>query len=216
MRRLCAISILLLIIIMPANSQSFGSDGSMLRRGLISGQSSENARLDLQVGTNFSSYSSGMSRFGSYISPHLQYQVNPALTIVAGGSFSFSQYNEPTSLLVQNSMSQGLNRPTDYSVYMSGSYKVNENLMMTGTVYNDQGNIPSILMNRGEVNNGLNPALTSYSSHGMSMGIQYRVSETVQFGARVGVNRTDNPYHLYSPFSTPSRSRRYGSMFHPY
>ncbi len=169
-----------------------------------------NTRLSVEMGTGFTSLSTGGSIFGNYISPHLEYDVSPSFTIIAGGSFSFNQYNNmPQSLVVNNNTNYSQQGLTDHSLFMSGRYMINENLFMTGTVYREQGHMPTMLMNRG---------VLDYSNQGMSMGVEYRVSNNIRFGAEVGVNRTNNPYHYFSPFTDPFHNRpgRSRHRMHPF
>ena len=203
-----ALSIYLLLFFLlasfPVSSQNLFNNGATTRgAGWLTGQLPENARFNIEFGTSFSSFSSGTSMLGNYISPQLQYDLSPSFSIIAGGKFSFNQYgNLPKSVVVHNNsapVQQGL---TDYSMFMSGRYMINDNLFMTGTVYSDQGHMPMLMMNQGGVD---------YNSQGMSMGIEYRVSDNVHFGAEVGVNRTNNPYQYLSPFSDPFGNRHRSS-----
>ena len=198
--RLIYILIALSLITLPGFTQGLFNTGSARGAGWLSGQLPENARFNLELGTGFSSFSSGASMLGSYISPRLEYDLSPSFTIIAGGSFGFNQYsNLPQSLVVNNSagpVQQG--GMTDYSLFMSGRYMINDNLFMTGSVYREQGQLPPLMMNRGAMD---------YTSQGMSMGLEYRITDNLHFGAEVGVRRSDNPYHFYSPFSDPFNSR---------
>ncbi len=204
-KRLLYLILALLLTTMPAISQGLYGTGSAKGAGWLSGQLPENSRFNLELGTGFSSFSSGASMFGNYIAPRFEYDLNPSLTIIAGGNFSFNQYNNAQQSLVVNSnaspVQQGL---TDYSMFMSGRYMINDNLFMTGTVYSEQGHIPPLFMNQG---------IMDYSNRGMSMGLEYKISENFRFGAEFGVNRTNNPYQFYSPFSNPFNSR-YGRSGH--
>lgn len=195
---------------LQAYSQILPGSGSARGAGLLSGQLPANTRLNLEVGTGFSSFSNGAGMFGSYVSPVLQFDVSPSFSVVTGGRFSFNQYsNLPQPLVVHSNVAPVRQGPTDYSIFMSGRYLINENLIMTGTVFKDQGYLPMLFMDRGGMD---------YSSSGMSMGLEYRISNNLSFGAEVGMTRTNNPYHFYSPFSDPFGSRqgrsRYG--FSPY
>ena len=191
-------------------SQILPGSGSARGAGMLSGQLPANTRLNLEVGTSFSSFSSGGNMFGNYVSPQLQLDISPSFSIVTGGRFSFNQYNNLLQpVVVHSSVAPVRQGPSDYSIFMSGRYMINENLIMTGTVYKDQGYLPMLFMNRGGM---------EYDSRGMSMGLEYRITDNLRFGAEIGMTRTNNPYHFYSPFSDPFGSRqgrsRYG--FSPY
>lgn len=187
------------------HSQGLFSPGSARGAGWLTGQLPENASFNLTVGTNFSSFSSGTNMLSNYISPQLQYDLSPSLSIIAGGSFSINQYgNLPQSVVVHDNVApvqQGLN---DHSLFMSGRYMINDKLFMTGTVYSEQGHMPVNLMNQGIMN---------FSNQGMSMGIEYRMNDNLHFGAELGVNRSDNPYQHLSPFSDPFGNRHRGSRY---
>lgn len=209
-KRLLYLILALSLTTMPAISQGLYGTSTTKGTGWLSRQLPDNSRFNLELGTGFSSFSSGASMFGNYIAPSFEYDLNPSLTIIAGGNFSFNQYNNMQQSLVVSSntspVQQGL---TDYSMYMSGRYMINDNLLMTGSVYSEQGNLPPLFMNQG---------VMDYSSRGMSMGLEYKISDNLRFGAEFGVNRTNNPYQLYSPFSSPYNSRygRSGHRFSPF
>jgi hypothetical protein len=198
--RLLFILTALLLISFPGFTQGLSGNGNGNARGAgwLSGQLPYNARFNLEVGTSFSSFSPGTSMYGNYIAPRLEYDLSPSFTVIAGGSFSFNQYNNlPQSLVVTNNSAlirQGL---TDHSLYLSGRYMFNQNLFMTGTVYSDKLHLPMLM----------NPGVLDYSIQGMTMGIGYRINNNISFGAEIGVNRTNNPFQLYTPFSDPMNNR---------
>ncbi len=203
----------------PVFAQGLLNNNTTRGAGMLSGSLPENARFSLELGTGFTSFSSG-SMLGSYISPTLEFDVNPSLTIIAGGSFSFNQYNNLQQRSVVNTNRMDINAPmqqgmTDYSMFVSGRYALSENLTMTGTVYREEGQLPLFMSNPGLMGLRSNQGLMDYQNHGMSMGLQYRISDNLHFGAEVGVNRTNNPYQLYSPFSDPFRHNRRHRAF-PY
>jgi hypothetical protein len=177
--------------------------------GWLTGQlPDKNTRFSLEMGTGFSSFSSGGSMLGNYIAPRFEYDLTPSFTIIAGGSFSVNQYNNlPQPLVTNNNMNnvrplqQGL---SGHSLFVEGRYMVNENLFMTGSLYSDQGQIPLSMVN---------PEIFGYNTQGMTMGIEYRISKNLHFGAGVGVNRSNNPYQFYSPFADPF-SNRHGRSRH--
>jgi hypothetical protein len=80
------------------------------------------------MGTGFSSFSSGTSMLGNYISPRFEYDVNSCPHNSCRGSFSFNRYNNlPVHSVVENSLPmQGM---TDHSLFVSGRYLLSENLV---------------------------------------------------------------------------------------
>lgn len=202
--RIISFSLAILLISFQGISQGLFNNGSARGAGLLSGQLPDNARFSLELGTGFSSFSSGAGMMENYISPTVEFDVSPSFTLVAGGSFSFNQYsNLPQSVVVNNNSISSRQGMTDHSLFVAGKYMISENLFMTGTVYREEGNLPMLMMNPGNMNHGI----MDYKNQGMSMGIQYRISDNLHFGAEVGVNRTNNPYQFYSPFSGPFGNR---------
>lgn len=198
MKRILTIITLLLVFSLTSIqvfSQNMFNTGSSRGAGWLTGKLPENASFNLEVGTSFNSFSSGTSMLNNYFSPQLKYDLSSSLSIIAGGSFVLSQYgNLPKSIVVHGNaanMQQGF---SDYSLFMSGRYTIKDNLFMTGTVYREQGHLPINTMNQG---------VQDYNSHGMSMGIEYRLSNNIHFGAEVGINKSDNPFFYSSPFSDP-------------
>jgi hypothetical protein len=207
--RIVILMVTLSLISFSGFTQSLMNQGATRGAGWLSGQlPDKNARFSLEMGTGFSSFSSGASMFGNYISPSLEYDLSPSFTIIAGGSFSFNQFNNMPQPLVMNTninntrpLQKGL---SGHSLFMSGRYMINENLFMTGTVYSDQGQIPLLMSS---------PEIFGYKSQGMSMGLEYRISNNLHFGAEVGINRSNNPYHFNSPFSDPFNNRHNRSRY---
>jgi hypothetical protein len=193
----------LILISSSAFSQGLLNQGAPRGAGWLSGNLPDNSRFSLEVGTGFSAFSSGTTMLGNYVSPRFEYDLNPSLTIIAGGTFSFNQYNNQQLPLALNNntnntrpVQQGL---SNHSMFVSGRYTINDNLFLTGTMYREQGQLPYSLMSQ---------ELSGYNSQGMSMGIEYRISNSLRFGAEVGINRTNNPYHHYSPFSNTFTNRQ--------
>jgi hypothetical protein len=205
-RKICFL-LALLLVTLPGMTQGLLNTGNARGAGLLSGKLPQDSRFSLEMGTGFTSFGSGTTMLGNYVSPRFEYNVNPALTIVAGGSFSFNRYNNlPGQSLVENSLTmQGM---TDHSLFVSGRYLMNENLVITGTVYREEGNLPVFSMSQAMMNRGAhNQGFMEYRNHGMSMGFEYRITDNFHFGAEIGINRSNNPYSLYSPFADPFRHR---------
>ncbi len=218
--------IALWLISAAAVSQGLSATGNARGAGLLSGNLPENSRFGLEMGTSFTSFSSGGGMTGSYISPLFEYDLNPSFTIITGGTIAFNRYSDmPQPLVMNNNMPHAHQQgPTDYSMFMSGRYMVNDNLAVTGTVFREEGQLPLLMMMNpslgGYGSQGMmNPAMGEYRSHGMVMGLEYKITENLRFGAEVGMNRTNNPYHLWAPYSDPFGNRRYNrtrNMFSPF
>jgi hypothetical protein len=199
----------LILISFSSSSQGLMSQGTPRGVGWLSGNLPDNnSRFSLEAGTGFSSFSSGTTMLGNYVSPRFEYDLSPSLTITAGGTLSFNQYNNLPQPMALNNNTNNV-RPvqqgfSSHSLFVSGRYIINDNLFMTGTMYREQGQLPLSLMS---------PEISGYNSHGMSMGIEYRISNNLHFGAEVGINRTNNPYHYYSPFSNSFNNRHGRSRY---
>jgi hypothetical protein len=203
----------LLLVTIPGMPQGLFNSGPARGAGLLSGNLPRDSRFSLEMGTGFSSFSSGTTMLGNYISPRFEYDVNSALTIVAGGSFSFNRYNNlPSGSLVENSLPmQGM---TDHSLFVSGRYLLSENLVITGSLYREEGHLPVFSMSQAMMNRGAhNQGFMEYRNHGMTMGFEYRITDNFHFGAQIGVNRGNNPYSLYSPYADPFRQRSRNPFF---
>jgi len=214
MRTRAIIILSLLLISCSSFSQGLVNPyGNTRGAGWLSGRLPDNARFNLELGTSFSSFGAGAGLLRNYVSPVLQYDFSPSFAIITGGTFSSNHYNNlPQSVVVHGNTMPGVQPLNDYSLFMTGVYRLSDNFYMTGTVYRDQGNLPIMMQSTGMT--WLNRGLGSYTNEGMSMGFGYRVSEKFRFGAEIGVNRTNNPYSIYSPFSDPFNSRQYRSRHH--
>ena len=214
MKTRAIIFISLLLISYSSFSQGLlNPSGNAGGAGWLSGRLPQNTRFNLELGTSFRSFGAGAGLLRNYVSPVLQYDLSPSFTLIAGGTFSSNHFNNlPQSIVVHENTMPGRQPLNDHSLFMTGVYMLSDNFFMTGTVYREQGNLPIMMQNSGLTY--LNRGLGSYTNEGMSMGFGYRVSEKFRFGAEIGVNRTNNPYSIYSPFSDPFNSRHYRSRHH--
>ena len=158
-------------------------------------------RVSVEVGATFGSSTYYGSYFGTYVAPHLSYDISPRFTLSGGISLA-SYYGIGNNGLEYSGMNMypGYGMPMT-SVYVEGAYKLTDNLMVYGAVHQqiDLLNVP------GQTQNN-----TNYNFNGTSarMGFKYKVSDNVFIQGEVGISNQPyyNPYfggYRPDPFSTP-------------
>jgi len=155
-----------------------------------------NPDFNLTIGSGISTYPGGSVSLNSYIAPSMSYYVNTNLKIDIGGVFSNT--NSPTpSIFPSEQSNNNFNRPSYYSIYAHGMYRIGERLMITGSVIQEKSDVPGpkpVYNYLG--NNSTNLMERSFKS--FSMGFNYKISDYLNIGAEVRVSDGFNPY--YSPY----------------
>ncbi len=177
--------VLITLITLPVFSQGGA-------QGLISPdtellKANPDIRFGLQAGTSFSSFGSGFSMFSNQVSPYLQYQINPKLSLEIGTTFS--NYNTGNNPVFSLSGTHSGTSFTGISGYALGRYQASERLSFTGSVYRHSSVMPALT---------LNPGAFEFLNQGMSMGFDYKISDRFSFGAGIQLNYTYAPWGTYS------------------
>ncbi len=193
MRKIAATIVsLFFLTVLPVMSQG-GSSGFSLMPGTGSFLSDENLNTSLRMGTGVTLFGGGNSMVTSYISPSMSYKFDSGFTLHLGGTFASDNFGGmPRSVVLRDGSTDNVSSAGSYSLYAAGSWKVNENLTVSGMMFHEEGYIP-VHQPR------LNPAL-GYTMQGASMKLDYSINERLHFGAGITVKQGNSPY--YSPFGT--------------
>ena len=125
--------------------------------------------------------------FGTYISPQLNYRLNPKFTLSTGmtitrtfGSPHFYSsadgvYGYPSSNLTQTFL------------YASGAYQLNKRLVLSGTVYKEI----NLLDQQSSITNK-----NTADYHVMIMGVDYKIGNNVFIQGQIEIS--NNPYSRHS------------------
>lgn len=154
-------------------------------------QSPLNVSINTGVGV-FNSFENN-SGFYTFLNPNLSYQLTQKFTIQTsftyfqGSNFPVLNYNlESNDVDIQNQdLAFGL-------FAVSGSYMVNPKLIVSGGVWKRTS------MNPAFSNEKLNSHAVDLEADGVTIGINYKVSDKVQFNAVIDYSRGGNNYLPYN------------------
>jgi hypothetical protein len=188
--------VILLMAVLSANAQEFGSNvlSTPLKKETDK-QDTQKFKPDIRVtlGTSFSSYGPGFNTFGTFIAPEISMPVTEKFSIQVGMGYSSLFYNQPEETLFGNS-------PSQYgSLYVSGTYQVNEKLSIRGTGYK------TFLLNPPPAEN--TQGTPDFSNQGVAFDVSYKVSEHFHINASFQYRQQNYPAYYYgcpsSGFGTP-------------
>lgn len=155
--------------------------------------------VNVSMGTSISTFGAGSSAVGTYIAPEVSVPVSKKLSMSVGMSYSSLFFNMPGEAGGQTNCSYG-------SLFVSGTYQVNDKLVVRGTAYK------TFSLNPSTPDVSLNSQFFDFSSQGVKFDAEYKVSDKFRIGVSVEYNDQNYPT-LYpasntgfgtSPFRTNS------------
>jgi hypothetical protein len=198
-------SMLFLVVILLSTNiygQLHEKESSLMNspgRKSSSGLFSTSPDFGLQLGSSFSTGFGG-SMFTQSIAPHLRFDPSKNFSLVFGSVISSSNLG---SAFMGSGINGAPNRFLSTTIYALGAYSVNPRLTLTGGTWVERNNM-------NFMNNQMNPQAFNLNAGGMMMGMEYRITENLRFGAEVNVSRGHNPFNMYSNpayFSNPFHRR---------
>ena len=162
--------------------------------------------VSVSLGTSFSTFGSGYNAFGTYIAPEISMPVSKKFSVSFGMGYSNMFYNSPVESGFQgNSRSYG-------NLFVSGTYQVNEKLIIRGTAYK------TFMLNPPTTIKTINPQFIDFSNQGVIFDAEYKVSNHFKVGVSIEYREQNYPsfYDFNqnginnfggSPFRTPAFGR---------
>jgi hypothetical protein len=147
-------------------------------------------KVNLSVGSYFSSYGFGYNTFGTYVMPEITLPVNKNFAVRAGFGYTslFTNYGSEGSVFN--------NSPQHYgTVYVEGIYKVNEKITVSAAGYKTFNLQPLPQKEK------INPRALDMSNEGVNVNINYKVNDRFQINA--GFSYDKGYYNPYNMFGTP-------------
>jgi hypothetical protein len=144
--------------------------------------------FDLEVGTSFSFSPGNYYGPSYYVSPSFSYKVSPRFYLSTGVGLQYSTFYP-------------VNRPADADnmlpmtrayLYARGSYYLTPRLVVNGTVYKSMMDAPRHSNYANQMR---------YNAQGMSIGFQYKVSDSFSFGVQMNMQ---NGYYQHDPLIPPA------------
>jgi len=159
-----------------------------------------NVRVNL--GTSFTTFGNNFTGFQSFIAPEISMPVSKKTEVSFGMSYTSMQFrsgNENTTYSGNNNYG---------SVYVSGTYHVNDKFSVKATGYK------TFLLNPGNFNNENQNSYLDFSNQGAIVDLEYRITENFRINASFQYHEQNNPnffygnpyggYGGYNGFSSPS------------
>lgn len=198
--------ICLLIIQFDSFSQTFGSN--------VKTDTEENTDIKLveqqgfkpdvkvSLGTSFTSFALGYNSFGTFIAPEISMPVAKKIDISFGMAYSSMFYSTPGESTFGSS-------PSNYgSVYVSGTYYVNEKLTVRGTAYK------TFLLNPQNFSENGNNNYFDFSSQGAILDVEYKVTDHFRVSASFQYREQNYPdYYFGNPHNSFGSPNNFNSGF---
>ena len=147
--------------------------------------------VSLSLGTAFTSFGYGFSGLSSYVAPTVSLPISKKFSVRVGMGYSTMWMNAPSELGAPYNSSYG-------SVFVSGSYQVNEKLVVSGTAYK------TFLLNSSSQGNSLNSSYNDFSSQGFMFDAEYKVNEKFRIGVSVEYRDQNMPSFYPNGCSVPN------------
>lgn len=176
--------------------------------GLLSGNYSfldASPDFGVQMSSSFTSGFAGAGMFSQSIAPHMQFRPGKNFSIIAGSILSTSSFSGGTSFMA------GPSAPTRFystTVYALGAYQVNQRLTVSGGAWGERNNL-----NELHFSPQMNPQAFNMNAGGIMMGLDYKITENLRFGAEINVSRGSDPFNPYmnnnpfNPYNSFNRRR---------
>jgi hypothetical protein len=144
--------------------------------------------VSVSLGTSFASFAPGYNSFGTFIAPEIIFPVSNRFAISTGVGYSSIFYSTPGDHLLHN-------QPMQYgSIYLSGSYKMNEKITISSTGYK------TFLLNPPETLNESNQHSYNNSNQGVILNLDYKVTESFRINASFQFHQQNgSPYNAIYP-----------------
>ena len=181
----------------PNFGKNFGTSGQQ-QPGLLN---KNNLHFSMQLGTSFSSSGFGTA-LTNFVSPTISYRVSEKFSLQFGAtirnSFIDSRFSGDT---YYGTMQPYHGNVTYTTLWASGTYQVNERLILRGTVYKDFSMFDAPAPN--------NP-FSNVDSQGAILDMTWRPSKNVQVGLHMEYHQGYNPFR--NPYGYGMSPFGYGGM----
>ncbi len=186
-------------------SQTFNNNESnLLNKGEYSFMD-RSPLFGMTMGSSFTTGFAGSSLFTQSVAPHLTLRPGQNFSLVVGSVFSTGSFGG-SSPVGMYSGAGAPDRMFSTTVYALGAYQVNPRLVITGGAWTERNNMDQMMFGPQ-----MNPQAFDMNPRGMMMGMEYRITENLRFGAEVSVSQGYNPFNPYNTMgrhnNNPFRSR---------
>ena len=157
-------------------------------------------KVNVALGTSYMNYGQG-GAFNTYVAPSVSLPVTDRFSMSVGIGYSSMFFNSPSESGGQNSaMSYG-------SLFVSGSYQVNDKLWISGTAYK------TFSLSPPAQGSSLNQQYFDFSNQGIRMDAEYKVNDKFRIGVSVEYREQNCPSYFQNGFNNFGGSPFGGSSF---
>jgi hypothetical protein len=175
-----------LLILFPALfSLNVAAQGVIMDTTLAKTYTPKKATYGLQVGSMFSTAGGYGSSFSTFISPHMAYSLSSRFSLEAGISIITTNFTNARPYYSFPSETGFNGNLTSAILYLSGNYRLNDRLMLSGSVFKEIG-ISGYSKNTDPFSN--QPA------QGIYMNADYKVTDHFHIQAGFGYSKGLDPY----------------------
>ncbi|UBM63466.1 hypothetical protein LA303_05730 [Candidatus Sulfidibacterium hydrothermale] len=179
------ILLILVLAMQTLQAQRFGDDQKQdtLKDGRLS-----QPQVQLSLGTSVAFFYPGINGFGTYVAPMVTFPVNKKWSFAAGMAYT----NFFTSGIPYVEGTRVDNQAQSYgTIYLSGSYQINEKLSVTTAGYK------TFLLNPlSPAQEKINPGAADFRNSGASVQFDYKVSDHFHINAAFSVQKHPSGYYL--------------------
>jgi len=161
-------------------------------------------QIHFDVGASFSNLGGFGSMYTNYISPQISYPLSEKLSLQVGGVFSTNLLTGQGSIIPSFTGNLRNNTFSQYLLYAKGMYQLSDKLEIRSSVIKSIDNTPDLFR--------MNSNLLNLNYESYSLGFDYKLSNSVRFGANFNIINDKNPFYLrpfgnkingLSPFYNP-------------
>lgn len=160
--------------------------------------------VKVQAGTSVSSYGKNNTFVSTYTGVGIEKEITSKLSISVGALVVNSNYNNVRSIFDETSGLSAKEKMMNYYVYATGTYKVNERLLISGTTFNEVGQGSPYQDNNFSYN---------------QIGFEYKLGNNVTIGADFSFMKNAsqyyNPYYGNNMYGSSYYSPVRSSLFNP-
>jgi len=181
------ILLIFVLAMQTLQAQHFGDDQ---KPDTLKNEHLSQPHVQLSVGTSFTSFYPGLNGIGTSVAPMVTFPVNKKWSFAAG-SMAYTNFFTTGIPYVEGTRVD--NQAQSYgTIYLSGSYQINDRLSVTTSGYK------TFLLNPSPAQEKINPRAVDFSNSGASVSFDYKVNDHFRINAAFSVQK--HPFGYYSPF----------------
>jgi len=153
------------------------------------GQNQSNQlQINFNAGASFANIGGFGSVFTNFLSPQVNFPLSDKLNLQIGGIFAKNYLTGSGSILPSFTGNLRNNTFSQYLLYAKGLYQLNDKIQIISSVVKSVDNTPDLFR--------MNSNLLNLNYESYSLGFDYKLSNSVRFGANFNIINDKSPYYL--------------------